>query len=164
MALAQGTPLLLLDEPTTFLDIAHQVEVLDLLLDLNRAEGRTIVMVLHDLNQASRYADHIIAMAGGRILAEGPPAEVVTEELVAAVFDLPCRVIPDPVSGTPLVIPIGTHHRHLRGASTRAGYIRNRPRRGSGSGAFAAVARARPRTVRVSAGSITPSSQRRAVE
>ncbi len=118
MALAQGTPLLLLDEPTTFLDIAHQVEVLDLLLDLNRAEGRTIVMVLHDLNQASRYADHIIAMAGGRILAEGPPADVVTEELVAAVFDLPCRVIPDPVSGTPLVIPIGMHHRHLRGAST----------------------------------------------
>ena len=76
------------------------------------------MLVLHDLNQACRYADHLIAMAGGRIVAEGPPAEVITEELVAAVFGLPCRVIPDPVTGTPLVIPIGRHHRHLRGDST----------------------------------------------
>ncbi|MBW3614632.1 MAG: ABC transporter ATP-binding protein [Actinobacteria bacterium] len=111
MALAQGTPIMLLDEPTTFLDLAHQVEVLDLLAELNATEGRTVVLVLHDLNQACRYAHHLVAMAGGAIVAEGPPAEVVDEELVAEVFGLPCRVIEDPVAGTPLVIPIGTRHR-----------------------------------------------------
>ncbi|MGQ0630063.1 MAG: ABC transporter ATP-binding protein [Sporichthyaceae bacterium] len=110
LALAQGTDLMLLDEPTTFLDLAHQVDVLDLLADLNQREGRTVVLVLHDLNQAARYSHHLIAMRQGRIIAEGPPAEVVTEELVAQVFGLPCKVITDPVSGTPMVIPIGRHN------------------------------------------------------
>jgi iron complex transport system ATP-binding protein len=105
MTLAQGTPLLLLDEPTTYLDLAHQVEVLDLLADLNEDEGRTIVIVLHDLNLAARYAHHLIAMADGRIVAEGAPVEVVTAELVEEVFGLPCRVIPDPLTDTPLVLP-----------------------------------------------------------
>jgi len=107
MALAQGTEILLLDEPTTYLDMAHQVEVLDLLADLNATEGRTVVLVLHDLNQACRYAHHLVAMAGGRIVAEGPPADVVTEDLVRRVFGLDTRIIPDPVAGTPLVVPIG---------------------------------------------------------
>ncbi|MER5515506.1 ABC transporter ATP-binding protein [Streptomyces sp. NPDC002763] len=110
MAVAQGTPVLLLDEPTTYLDLAHQIDVLDLITDLNRREGRTVVMVLHDLNQACRYADHVIAMKAGRIVAEGPPAEVVTEATVEDVFDLRCRITPDPVSGTPMVIPLGRHH------------------------------------------------------
>lgn len=105
MTLAQGTPLLLLDEPTTYLDLAHQVEVLDLLADLNEVEGRTVVIVLHDLNLACRYAHHLVAMANGRIVAEGPPSEVVTAELVESVFGLPCQVIADPLTGTPLVLP-----------------------------------------------------------
>jgi iron complex transport system ATP-binding protein len=105
MALAQGTPLMLLDEPTTFLDLAHQVEVLHLLTELNEREGRTIVLVLHDLNQACRYAHHLIAMRDGAIVAQGRPADVVTTELVEAVFGLPVRVITDPECGTPLVIP-----------------------------------------------------------
>jgi iron complex transport system ATP-binding protein len=109
MALAQETEILLLDEPTTFLDLAHQVEVLDLLTDLNRGSGRTIVLVLHDLNQACRYAHHLVAMRAGDIVAEGPPSEVVTEALVRAVFDLESLVVPDPVSGTPMVVPIGRH-------------------------------------------------------
>ncbi|MBW3574582.1 MAG: ABC transporter ATP-binding protein [Actinobacteria bacterium] len=113
MALAQGTPILLLDEPTTFLDLAHQVEVLDLLADLNAREGRTVVLVLHDLNHACRYAHHLVAMADGAIVAEGPPGEVVTEELVERVFGLATRIIADPVTGTPLVVPIGTHHRPI---------------------------------------------------
>ncbi|RFU36439.1 ABC transporter ATP-binding protein [Actinomadura logoneensis] len=104
MALAQQTSLLLLDEPTTFLDIAHQIEVLDLCARLH-AEGRTVVAVLHDLNQAARYATHLIAMRDGRIVAEGPPAEVVTADRVAEVFGLRCRVIDDPETGTPLVVP-----------------------------------------------------------
>ncbi|MGQ0615669.1 MAG: ABC transporter ATP-binding protein [Acidimicrobiia bacterium] len=105
MALAQGTPLLLLDEPTTFLDLAHQVEILDLLADLNTRDGSTIVLVLHDLNQACRYAQHLIAMREGAIVARGRPAEVVTAELVEAVFGLAVRVIADPETGMPLVIP-----------------------------------------------------------
>jgi iron complex transport system ATP-binding protein len=105
MALAQETPLLLLDEPTTFLDIAHQVEVLDLVAALNAERGTTVVMVLHDLNQACRYADHVIAMRDGEIEAAGPPAEVITAELVERVFGLPCVVCPDPVAGTPMVVP-----------------------------------------------------------
>jgi iron complex transport system ATP-binding protein len=107
MALAQGTDLLLLDEPTTYLDLAHQVEVLELVRRLNREADRTVVMVLHDLNLAARYADHLIAMRDGRIVAAGDPAEVMTESLLAEVFSLPARVIPDPVSGSPLVVPIG---------------------------------------------------------
>ena len=109
MALAQETPILLLDEPTTFLDIAHQVEVLDLCEDLNREHGRTLVAVLHDLNHACRYATHLIAMREGRIVAEGDPADVVSAELVEEVFGLPCRVIDDPETGSPLVIPASRH-------------------------------------------------------
>lgn len=104
MALAQQTPLLLLDEPTTFLDIAHHVEVLNLCRSLQR-DGKTVVAVLHDLNLAFRYADHLVVMRDGSILAQGRPNDVVTDELITAVFDLPCRIIVDPVSGTPLVIP-----------------------------------------------------------
>ncbi|MFI9777769.1 ABC transporter ATP-binding protein [Streptomyces sp. NPDC051956] len=105
MALAQETELLLLDEPTTYLDIAHQVEVLDLVRQLNHDKGRTVVLVLHDLNQAARYADHLVAMKSGRIVAEGPPAEVVTADLVREVFGLDCVVVPDPVTGSPLIVP-----------------------------------------------------------
>jgi iron complex transport system ATP-binding protein len=111
MALAQGTPVLLLDEPTNHLDLAHQSDVLDLVVDLNRQQHRTVVMVLHDLNHACRYADHVIAMKAGRIVAVGAPVDVVTHELVEEVFDLSCRVVVDPVIGSPLVIPLGRHHR-----------------------------------------------------
>ncbi|MCW5252019.1 ABC transporter ATP-binding protein [Streptomyces sp. SHP 1-2] len=113
MVLAQETPLLLLDEPTTFLDIAHQIELLELFTDLHLA-GNTLVAVLHDLNHAARYGTHLIAMKDGRIAAEGPPESVVTEELVAEVFGLACRVVPDPVTGTPTVVPLGRD----RGAAT----------------------------------------------
>lgn len=105
MALAQQTPILLLDEPTTFLDIAHQVEVLDLCEDLNREHGRTLVAVLHDLNHACRYATNLVAMKDGAIVARGKPDEIVDADLVEAVFGLPCRVIEDPETGSPLVIP-----------------------------------------------------------
>ncbi|VII98278.1 ABC-type Fe3+-siderophore transport system, ATPase component [Arthrobacter sp. DR-2P] len=110
MALAQETDVLLLDEPTTYLDLAHQVEVLDLVTDLNRQRGTTVAIVLHDLNLAARYADNVIAMKNGAVVAVGSPLEVVTESLVRDVFGLESRVIPDPVSGTPLIIPIGRHH------------------------------------------------------
>jgi iron complex transport system ATP-binding protein len=110
MALAQETDVLLLDEPTTYLDLAHQVEVLDLVTDLNRQRGTTVAIVLHDLNLAARYADTVIAMKDGAVVAVGSPLEVVTEGLVRSVFGLESRVIPDPVSGTPLIIPIGRHH------------------------------------------------------
>lgn len=106
MVLAQQTELLLLDEPTTFLDIAHQVELMELFAHLNR-QGRTVVAVLHDLNQAARYADHIIAMRDGRILAAGPPREVVTSARVEEIYGLPNVVIPDPITGGPLVVPRG---------------------------------------------------------
>ncbi|MCY1666255.1 ABC transporter ATP-binding protein, partial [Rhizobium sp. SL86] len=104
MVLAQETPILLLDEPTTFLDIAHQIELMDLLADLN-AEGRTIVAVLHDLNHACRYATHLIAMKDGAVLAEGRPSAIVTEDLVKDVFGLPAIIIPDPITATPLIVP-----------------------------------------------------------
>ena len=110
MALAQQTDLLLLDEPTTFLDVSHQIEVLDLLTDLNRSRGTTIVMVLHDLNLATRYADHLVALASGRLYAVGEPADVLSAETVAAVFGLRSHVITDPTTGKPLVLPIGRHH------------------------------------------------------
>ncbi len=121
MALAQQTDILLLDEPTTFLDVTHQIEVLDLITDLNRRSGTTVVMVLHDLNLAARYADHLIAMRDGRIVAEGAPSDVVTQETVSGVFDLECRVIADPVAGTPMVVPIGRHHGPRHGRSATAG-------------------------------------------
>ena len=118
MALAQQTDLLLLDEPTTYLDVAHQVEVLDLLSDLNQARGTTIVMVLHDLNLAARYADHLVAMREGRIVAEGPPGEVITEDCVRHVFGMECRVVDDPVTATPMVIPLGRRSRTLNDRRT----------------------------------------------
>ncbi|MCU0463373.1 MAG: ABC transporter ATP-binding protein [Anaerolineae bacterium] len=107
MTLAQDSDLILLDEPTTFLDMAYQIEVLDLLHDLNAERGKTIVMVLHDLNHACRYADHLVAVRGGKVMAQGAPDEVVTEQLVCDVFGVACRIIPDPVTGTPLVVPVG---------------------------------------------------------
>jgi iron complex transport system ATP-binding protein len=105
VASAQETELLLLDEPTTFLDVAHQVELMELFAHLN-AQGRTLVAVLHDLNHAARYATHIIAMRDGRILAEGPPEQVITSERVREVFGLANVVITDPVTGGPLVVPL----------------------------------------------------------
>ncbi|GAA1931954.1 ABC transporter ATP-binding protein [Microbacterium aoyamense] len=110
MALAQETDILLLDEPTTFLDVSHQIEVLDLLTDFNASRGTTIVMVLHDINLAARYADHLFALKHGRLVASGAPVDVVTSALVREVFDLDSQVMPDPVSGTPLVLPRGRHH------------------------------------------------------
>jgi len=109
MALAQETGVLMLDEPTTFLDVHHQVDVLDLLVELNRDQGQTIAVVLHDLNLACRYAHHLIAMRGGAIVDQGKPKDIVTEELVERVFGLKSKVILDPVSHTPMVIPIGRH-------------------------------------------------------
>jgi iron complex transport system ATP-binding protein len=106
MALAQETPMLLLDEPTTYLDIAHQIEVLDLCAELHEGGGRTIVVVLHELNLAVRYATHLIVMHDGRILAEGNPREIVTPELIERTFDLPCRIIDDPETGSPLIVPL----------------------------------------------------------
>lgn len=106
LALAQQPDVLLLDEPTTYLDLAHQIELLDLFADLVE-RGTTVAMVLHDLNLACRYADHLIAMRAGRVLAAGPPAEVVTAGLVEEVFGLACRVVPDPVTATPMVVPLG---------------------------------------------------------
>ncbi|WP_050493582.1 ABC transporter ATP-binding protein [Streptomyces sp. NRRL B-1381] len=110
MALAQDTDLLLLDEPTTYLDIAHQVEVLDLVRQLaspaaDGTRGRTVVTVLHDLNQAARYADRLVAMKEGRIVAEGRPGDIVTAEMVREVFGLDAVIVPDPVTGSPLVVP-----------------------------------------------------------
>jgi iron complex transport system ATP-binding protein len=105
MALAQQTDILFLDEPTTFLDITYQIEILDLLTDLNRRRGTTIVMVLHDVNLAARYADRIFALRDGVLFAEGPPREIVTPDLIREVFGLDCVVIDSPVFGTPLVVP-----------------------------------------------------------
>jgi iron complex transport system ATP-binding protein len=111
MALAQDTPTLLLDEPTTHLDLAHQLEVLDLLSDLNARDGRTIVMVLHDLNQAARYAHHLVALREGRIHVAGPPAEVVDAAMVEAVLGVPVEVLPDPVTGSPMCVPVDRRQR-----------------------------------------------------
>ncbi|GAA4974025.1 ABC transporter ATP-binding protein [Pseudonocardia tropica] len=105
MVLAQQTPLLLLDEPTSFLDLRHQLDVLDLCADLHGRRGHTLVVVLHELNLAARYATHLIAMRDGAIVAQGPPERVVTEDVVSRVFGLSCRVLPDPETGTPMVVP-----------------------------------------------------------
>jgi iron complex transport system ATP-binding protein len=120
MALAQDTELLLLDEPTTFLDLAHQIEVLDLCARLHR-DGRTVVAVLHDLNQAARYASHLIALQDGAVLAEGAPERVITPELVQAAFGLRARVIEDPESATPLVIPAFRRPREATEGGVSAG-------------------------------------------
>ncbi|MEU6393791.1 ABC transporter ATP-binding protein [Streptomyces sp. NPDC046939] len=105
MALAQQTPLLLLDEPTTYLDIQHQIDVLDLCAELHEEQGRTLVAVLHDLNHAARYATHLIALRGGEVIAEGAPKDIVTADLVERLFGMKCQVIDDPETGTPLVVP-----------------------------------------------------------
>lgn len=123
MALAQQTQILLLDEPTTFLDISHQIELLELLTDLNEA-GRTLVAVLHDLNHAARYATHLIVMKDGRIIAEGAPQDVVDADMVYEVFGLECVVVPDPVVGTPQVVPVG--RRRPGKGSDAYGVTRNR--------------------------------------
>ena len=114
MVLAQQTPLVLLDEPTTYLDIAHQIELLDLFTSLNRDQNRTIVAVLHDLNHACRFADQIIAMKSGAVVRQGPPREVITAELVQQVYGLECQIIDDPQTGTPLVIPRASPHARNR--------------------------------------------------
>ena len=111
MALAQETDLLLLDEPTTYLDLTHQIEMLDLVAALNAERATTVVMVLHDLGLAARYADHLVAMRAGVVAAQGAPADVLTEEMVREVFALDARVIADPESGTPLVVPRCSPHR-----------------------------------------------------
>lgn len=115
MALAQETGHLLLDEPTTFLDIAHQIDLMELFAELHRG-GTTVVAVLHDLNHAARYASHLVAMRDGEIVAQGAPEEVITAQIVEAVYDLPCEVITDPVSSTPLVLPLGGKRRQAGGA------------------------------------------------
>lgn len=110
LALAQQTDILLLDEPTTYLDIAYQVEILDLLTDLNKKRKTTIVMVLHDINLSARYADYIFALNKGKLIAEGTPDAVITSELIKEVYNLECIVIEDPISKTPFIIPKGRHH------------------------------------------------------
>ena len=110
MALAQKSKVLFLDEPTTYLDIAYQVEILDLLTDLNRRRGTTIVMVLHDINLSARYADYIFALRKGKLVAQGTPEDVITSELIDTVFGLDCKVIKDPVSHSPFIVPIGRHY------------------------------------------------------
>jgi iron complex transport system ATP-binding protein len=107
MALAQDTEILLLDEPTTFLDLAHQIDILDLLSELNKTQGRMIVMVLHDLNQAARYADNMVVVREGQIYDWGEPKQVMTEAMVSQVFGVNSRIVPDPVVGTPMCVPLG---------------------------------------------------------
>jgi iron complex transport system ATP-binding protein len=107
MTLAQDTPTLLLDEPTTYLDLTHQIEVLDLLFELNEREQRTIVMVLHDINLACRYAHHIVSIKKGYVYAEGKPEDIVNAPLLRDVFDMDCQVTTDPIFGTPMCIPYG---------------------------------------------------------
>ncbi|SEN74862.1 ABC transporter ATP-binding protein [Cryobacterium luteum] len=126
MALAQDPEILLLDEPTTFLDVTHQIEVLDLLLERNRERGTTVVMVLHDLNLAARYADHLVVMCAGRIVANGTPAETLTAEIVRHAFDLEARIVPDPVCGSPMVVPIGRFH-GVASTTTTPGVRHNEP-------------------------------------
>ncbi|UNX56014.1 ABC transporter ATP-binding protein [Georgenia sp. TF02-10] len=110
MALAQDPDVLLLDEPTTFLDVTHQVDVLDLLHEQNRDRGTTVVMVLHDLNLAARYADQLVVMAAGQVVTAGPPSAVLTTDLLRDAFGLAAEILPDPVCGSPMVVPIGRFH------------------------------------------------------
>ena len=106
MVLAQDTSIMLLDEPTTWLDISHQIDLLELLSELNHERGYTLAAVLHDLNQACRYATHLIALRDGKIVAEGAPKEIVTPALIEAIYGLRCVIIDDPVANTPLVVPL----------------------------------------------------------
>ncbi|GAA1867645.1 ABC transporter ATP-binding protein [Myceligenerans crystallogenes] len=110
MVLAQQTDIVLLDEPTTFLDVRHQLDLLDLLAELNKERGTTVAMVLHELNLAARYADNLVVMSSGTVVAQGDPGEVLTSEVVREAFDLDAEIVPDPVSGTPLVVPRGRRH------------------------------------------------------
>lgn len=107
MVLAQQTPLVLMDEPTTWLDITHQIDLLELLRELNRDQGHTLVVVLHDLNHACRYATHLIAMREGKVVASGRPSDIVTPGLIEEVYGLACMIIEDPVAGTPMIVPLG---------------------------------------------------------
>ena len=107
MALAQEPEILLLDEPTTYLDLAHQVDLLELLVRLSRDRGTQVVVVMHELNLATRYADHLIAMGAGEVIAQGSPAEIVTAELVQEVFGLAAVICADPVAGSPMIVPLG---------------------------------------------------------
>lgn len=120
MTLAQNTEILLLDEPTTYLDMTHQIEILDLLFELNEKEGRTIVMVLHDLNLACRYAHNIVAIRDQKVYAQGRPEEVVSCRLVQDVFDMQCQVTVDPLFGTPMCIPYGRGRCILKGGNLHA--------------------------------------------
>lgn len=126
MALAQQTPLLLLDEPTTYLDIHHQIDVLDLCAELHEEHGRTLVAVLHDLNHAARYATHLIALREGQVVAEGAPRDIVTAGLVEEVFGLRCQIIDDPETGTPLIVPAARRSRSAAatGREARSGTAR----------------------------------------
>lgn len=110
MALAQQTDILFLDEPTTYLDITYQIEILDRLTDLNKKYGTTIVMVLHDINLSARYADHLFALHKGKLVAEGAPSEVITSSLIQQIFDLQCIVVEDPIAKSPAIVPIGKYH------------------------------------------------------
>ncbi|WP_314874579.1 ABC transporter ATP-binding protein [Stomatobaculum longum] len=113
LALAQQTDILFLDEPTTFLDIAYQVEILDLLGELNRTKKTTVIMVLHDINLSVRYADYIFALKSGNLYAEGRPENVISEKLIKDVYGLDSKVITDPTSDAPMVIPMGKHHKEF---------------------------------------------------
>lgn len=127
MTLAQETGVILLDEPTTYLDVAHQIEILDLLYELNTTERRTIVMVLHDINLACRYADHVVAVCGGRVEAQGKPADIIDSKLMETVFAMECEVIADPFYGTPLCIPHSKGWKGLRNLAVSEGYSRTLP-------------------------------------
>ncbi|PYI56350.1 ABC transporter ATP-binding protein [Paenibacillus flagellatus] len=124
MALAQGTDILFLDEPTTFLDMAHQLEVLKLLERLNREEGRTVVMVVHDLNHATQYAHHIVAIKNGTVVREGSPSDVVTADMLREVFGIEADVIADPRTGAPLCLPYGLASETEHGQAGAAGPVR----------------------------------------
>lgn len=117
MTLAQDTDLVLLDEPTTFLDLAHQIEVLDLVTRLNRERGRTVVMVLHDLNLAARYSDVIVVMKDGAIVEQGPPTEIFTAPMLSTVFGLDADILPDPRTGLPILVPVSSAATALAGTS-----------------------------------------------
>ena len=106
LTLAQGSPVLLLDEPTTFLDMGHQLEVLDLVHHLNRSRGITVIMVLHDLNQAAKYADRMVVLARGSVYADGPPRDVYTEEMLSEVFNIEATIIEEPTTGATHAIPL----------------------------------------------------------